>query len=339
MWKSALLPMLAQADDSVASPTSDDGSVEADVSNAWETVDRLVSGFVERIPQLVIAAFVFLLFVLAAWIVKKVVHRKTGDPSASNLAEVLGRIAQWVIWIVGLMVAVAIVAPTVTPAKLLSALGIGGVAIGFAFKDILQNFLAGILILLRQPFEVGDQVVFGDHEGTVESIDTRSTILKTYDGRRILIPNGQVYTNPMVVLTAHPARRSEYDVGIGYADDIGKAAQKMLEVMSATDGVLSEPSPDVLVVALAGSTVNLRARWWTDPERKAVVQASSEVIRGIKQAMDAESIDMPYPTQVVLFHDQTEEVDGDRTSQREGWPAGESPPRPRYRVQQGESGE
>ncbi len=105
--------------------------------------------------------------------------------------------------------------------NLVSTPGIGGVAIGFAFKDIFQNFLAGILILVTRPFRVGDQIVFKEYEGTVEDIQTRATSLKTYDGRRVIIPNGELYTNSLTVNTAFPRRRWQYDVGIGY----GLAAQ------------------------------------------------------------------------------------------------------------------
>jgi small-conductance mechanosensitive channel len=216
---------------------------------------------------------------------------------------------------------------------LLSVLGIGGVAIGFAFRDILQNFLAGLLILMRQPFEIGDQIVFGDYEGTVERIETRATIIKTYDGRKVVIPNGEIYTNSVMVNTAYDARRSQYDIGIGYGDDIREATRVMMEAMGRVEGVLPDPAPDVLTVELAGSSVNLRARWWTKPERAAVVQVGREVITAIKEHLDAAGIDMPYPTQVVLFHDQTEDTDGDRTAQREGWPAGKNPPKSRTLAQ------
>lgn len=219
-----------------------------------------------------------------------------------------------------------IIAPSVNPAKLLTSLGIGGVALGFAFKDILQNLMAGLLILLREPFRIGDQIISGDYEGTVESIETRATMIKTYDGRRVVIPNSQIYTSPVVVNTAFENQRSEYDIGIGYGDDLREAKRVILNAVQEVDGVLSDPAPEVLVVELAGATVNLRARWWTAPDRSSVVHVSDEVIARAKEALDDANIDMPYPTQVVLFHDQTEETDGDRTRQREGWPAGNHPP-------------
>jgi small conductance mechanosensitive channel len=111
---------------------------------------------------------------------------------------------------------------------LIQLLGISGVAIGFAFRDILQNFLAGILILLTEPFQIDDQIVFKGFEGTVENIETRATTIRTYDGRRIVIPNSELFTNSVTVNTAFDNRRLEYDVGIGYGDDIRANASKLL---------------------------------------------------------------------------------------------------------------
>ncbi len=308
---------------------ADTSQVVADTSNILETVNDIVNGFLAFIPKIVLALIVLAIFYFIAKGVKTLVRRSTKNREAASLGMVLGRLAQLAILLAGLLVAVGIVAPSVGASEFFQLLGIGSVAIGFAFRDILQNYLAGILILLRQPFRIGDQLIFGDYEGTVESIETRATMLKTYDGRRVVIPNGEIYTNSVMVNTAHEARRSQYDVGIGYGDDVRAAARVMLEAMQGVEGVLKDPSPDVLTVELAGSSVNLRARWWTAPERADVVHIAHEVITTIKEKLDEAAVDMPYPTQVLLFHDQTEATDGDRTQQREGWPAGDAPPKPR----------
>jgi small-conductance mechanosensitive channel len=199
------------------------------------------------------------------------------------------------------------------------------VAIGFAFRDILQNFLAGILLLLTEPFQLDDQIVVGDLEGTVEDIETRATTIQTYDGRRVVIPNADLFTQSVTVNTAFDVRRSEYNVGIGYGDDIGQAMILMLEAIKGIDGVSEEPAPDVLVVELGDFSVNIRARWWTDSRRANVLAVQSKVIAAMKGALLENGIDLPFPTQQVLFHDQTEETDGDRARQREGWPAGKGP--------------
>lgn len=299
----------------------------AEFSEAWETVDKMINGFFSLLPKLAIAAIAFVVFLALAWMVKRIVLRAAKSHPSEHIGRVMARLSQWVMIIIGLLVSVAIVAPSITPAELLGALGVGSVAIGFAFKDVLQNFLAGILILLRQPFQVGDAVEFGEHMGYVEAIDTRLTVIKTYDGQQVLVPNGEIYTNPIVVKTAYDKRRSQYDVGVGYGDDIGAACEAMLNAMKSTEGVASEPAPDVIVNELAGSSVNIRARWWTDSD--STMGTRSRVIKAIKEALDDAEIDMPYPTQVHLFHDQTEETDGKRTEQREGWPVGDNPPRSR----------
>ncbi len=222
--------------------------------------------------------------------------------------------------------------PSFQPGQLVSLLGISSVAIGFAFRDILQNFLAGILLLLTEPFRIGDQIIVGGYEGTVEEIQTRATFIKTYDGRRVVIPNSELFTDSVLVNTAFETRRLEYDFGIGYGDDIAEAKRLMRETVDGIDSVLKDPPPEVLLVKLADSTVNLRLRWWIKPPRQMdMLSAQDAVLTAIKDRLTENGIDMPFPTQQILFHDQTEETDGDRRRQREGWPAGrrEEVPKPR----------
>jgi small conductance mechanosensitive channel len=235
---------------------------------------------------------------------------------------VLGRLAQWVTLFIGLLVSLSIIIPTFRAGDLVELLGIGGVAIGFAFREILQNFLAGILLLLTEPFRVEDQITVGDFEGTVEEIQTRATMIKTYDGRRVVIPNSDLFTDKVIVNTAYDKRRVEYDIGIGYGDDIGRVKQLILSAVNSVEGVLKDPPPEALAYDFAASTVNIRARWWINPPlRRDVLETRDGVLESIKKTFAENGIDIPFPTQQVLFHDQTEETDGDRSRQREGWPA------------------
>jgi len=133
------------------------------------------------------------------------------------------------------------------------------------------------------------------------------------------------------VISAYDMLRSEYDVGIGYGDDLAQAKAIALDAIRAVDGVLADPAPDVLVWELGESSKNIRIRWWTKPARGDVLRIRDAVLKGVAEAIAGAGMDLPFPTQVVLFHDQTEETDGDRTRQREGWPAGKNPPKPRYR--------
>ncbi|MBD2774008.1 mechanosensitive ion channel family protein [Iningainema tapete] len=307
--------------------------MNAEISLAWDKVQGMINGFFALIPSIVLALIVFTIFLFVARGIKKLVKRVTSNRRhARNLGLVLGRLAQGATVLIGLFIALSIVIPSLKAGDLVQLLGISGVAIGFAFRDILQNFLSGILILLTEPFQINDQIVFKNFEGTVENIETRATTIKTYDGRRIVIPNSELFTNSVTVNTAFDNRRIEYDVGIGYGDDIDQAKQLMLEAIHSVDEVLKDPAPDVLVMELAESTVNIRARWWIKPPRRADdLTSRDKVICAIKQKLYVENgIDLPYPTQQILFHDQTEETDGDRSRQREGWPAGKSEvPKPR----------
>ncbi len=306
--------------------------MKVQISAAWVKVQGMINGFIALIPNLILAGIVFAIFFVIAAAIRRVVQRLTHDRRhARNLGLILGRLAQWTILLIGLFISLSIVIPSLRAGDLVQLLGISGVAIGFAFRDILQNFLAGILILLTEPFQLDDQIIFKDFEGTVEHIQTRATTIKTYDGRRIVIPNSELFTNSVTVNTAFEYRRLEYDVGIGYGDDINTAKRLILEAIHETAKVLKEPAPDAIVVGLAEGTVNIRARWWVKPPRRAeVLDLQDQVLTAIKQKLTANGIDLPFPTRQILFHDQTEETDGDRTRQREGWPASkQANPKPR----------
>jgi len=306
--------------------------MKAEISAVWVKMDSMIDGLIILLPNIVLALIVFVIFFFLGRAIKRTVRRVTRHHrQARNLGLVLGRLAQGIIVLVGLFVALSIVIPTFKAGDLIQLLGISGVAIGFAFRDILQNFLAGILILLTEPFRIDDQIVFKNFEGTVENIETRATTILTYDGRRIVIPNAELFTNSVTVNTAFDKRRTEYDFSIGYGDDIDRAKQLMLEALYSVNEVLKDPAPDVLVLELAESTVKIRVRWWISPPRRIDdMRSRDKVICAIKKKLVENGIDLPYPTRQILFHDQTEETDGDRSLQREGWPAGKSKvPKPR----------
>lgn len=299
------------------------------VDAIWRTVDGMVGSFLAMLPLLVAALVVFLLLLALARVGRRVVERTLSRAANPDAATAIGRILYIAMIALAGLVAVTVAFPSMTPGRLVSVLGIGGIAAGFAFKDIFQNLFSGILILLRHPFRVGDEITTGDFTGTVEAIEMRATFIRTYDGRRIIIPNSDVYTKPVIVISAYDLLRSEYDIGIGYGDDLSNAKQVAVSAMQGVEGVLDDPAPDALVWELAGSSKNLRIRWWTRPKRSQVTATRDRVLQAVAEALTEAGIDLPFPTQVLLFHDQTEETDGDRTRQREGWPAGRNPPEPR----------
>ena len=293
-------------------------TLDVDPEVAEQSVQAMINGFIRLLPKMALGAVVFVVFYFVAVAARSLILRLMGR---SGAAEALSRIAHMLILITGFLVGLIIAFPSVNPASVLGALGFGGVAIGFAFRDILQNYFAGILLLWREPFQIGDQIeTSGGFVGTIQEIETRATVLTTYDGRRVVIPNSDLFTDSVTVNTAMKRRRSQYDVGIGYADDIETARALMLEKVKTLEGVLTEPAPDVIVTDIGDSVISLRVRWWTAPERAEVIRVQDRVLTAVKYLLDENGIDMPYPTHVLLFHDQTEEADGDRARQREGWP-------------------
>ncbi|WP_119672202.1 mechanosensitive ion channel family protein [Deinococcus sp. RM] len=291
----------------------------------------LTQSLLVSLPNIALGLVLFALFWFTSGVVRRSVQalaERAGQPA--GIALVFGRLAGWVILTLGVLVALTVVFPTLTAASLFGALGVSGVAIGFAFKDIFQNLLAGLLILITRPFRIGDQIVSGEHEGTVEDIQVRATLLRTYDNRRVVIPNSELYTNRVIVNTAYDRRRLAVTVGIGYGDDIAQAKRIILDTLSTVEDIRRDPAPTVLVRELADFSVNLEVRYWIDPPiRREVVESQDRVLESLKPALIAAGIDLPLPTQQVLFHDQTEETDGDRTRQREGWPARADNPRSR----------
>ncbi len=306
--------------------------VNFDVGKAWVRVNTWVDGFMRMIPNIIVALIMMVVFFFVAKLVGRSISATFKRRNRYDLGVVLGGFVKWSIYIVGFLLSATVVIPSLKPGDLIAGLGVSSVAIGFAFKDILQNWLAGLLILLRQPFHVHDQISVNGHEGTVQRIETRATIIKTYDGQRIVIPNSDIYTNAIVVRTAHDIRRSEYDVGIGYGDGIENACNVIKSAIAKAAHVEADPGPEALVWDLAASWVTIRARWWTKSLQTDVIHTKSSVIQEIKLALDKAGIDMPFDTQVQLFHDQSEARDGERGRQREGWPAGKNgPTKPRWK--------
>ena len=273
---------------------------------AWVKVQSMLQGTIRLLPNLILGLVIFVVSWFAAQFLRQIVtHLITRQEKGKNLGVVVGRLTQWVAIIVGILLALTIVLPDFNPSDFVASLGIGGVAIGFAFRDVLQNFLAGLLILLTEPFQINDQVVFKDYEGTVDTIETRATTIRTYDGRRVVIPNAELFTHAVTVNTAYEQRRLQYEFGIGYGTNITEAKDIIMTVLSEQEDILRDPVPEVFVVALADFTINLCTRWWIAPPRQSdLIEASDRVLQAVYERLLERGIDMPFPTRQILLCQQ-----------------------------------
>src|SRR4051812_21814811 len=181
----------------------------------------MVAQFIAALPRLgiglVVIATSTVFAPLMRWLVVRLGRKRGGH---DNLWVAVGRIVFVVTILVNILIAFTIAFPSFTIGSVIQLLGVSGVVVGFAFKDIFQNFLAGLLILFTRPFKVGDQIVICEFEGTVEEVQTRATFLRTYDRRRVVVPNADLFTKPVIVNTAFAARRVEYDVDVPIETDV-----------------------------------------------------------------------------------------------------------------------
>ena len=277
-----------------------------DSAEAWKTVHEMVRHFSASMPRYIVALLIALFFFFLSSLVKSLVRRTTSvDSSHRTLRIALGRIAQGAIIVFGALVATTAAFPGFTPGNLVGALGIGGIAIGFAFKDIFENFLAGILILITRPFRIGDQILYSHYEGTVEEIQTRATWLKTYDGRRILIPNSELFKNSVTVNTAFDTRRLEYDFKLAPNADVERAKAAIIEVMRGSQDVLPDPKADVVVIGFDQTSVTLRARWWSKSQISDVLLAQDRVLTKARSAFAQVGVKLPPTTSTVVVTDAT----------------------------------
>jgi small conductance mechanosensitive channel len=259
---------------------------------------ELLEKFLLFIPNLVVALIVFILTLLLSSLIARWVRRAAkGRIEDVETRRLLSRLARWSVIILGILVALEQVDFDVT--GFVAGLGIAGFTIGFALQDIARNFVAGILLLVRQPFNIGDAVEVGDYAGTVLDITTRDTVLKTWDGEMVIVPNMDVFTNAIKNYSELPLRRRTVNIGLGYDEDVDRATRVFLEAVRDVGGVQDDPAPEVLVENLGDSALMLAARFWVNQETHGLFAVHSKVVQAIKEAAEREGIDLPYPIQTV----------------------------------------
>src|ERR1700722_8679128 len=250
----------------------------------WESADHMVDSLVVRLPSLLLGLVVFFLFYLLSIVVSRLIRRTTRK-YRPNLGVVFARLTGAATILLGFLVAFSVVAPSFQAADLIKVLGIGGVAIGFAFQNILQNFLAGLLLLWAEPFRIGDEIKLDNFEGIVEEIQTRATIIKTYDGRRIVIPNADLFTHSVTINAALDTRRWEYEVSLKGVQSLNDIKSRIVATVSRVPGVLAEALVTDLT-DLDTSAVKLRVLWWTKaPRHHQMLSSYDEVLSAIGQML------------------------------------------------------
>lgn len=280
-----------------AAPSGD--QIDTTINTLATLQDQLIGmgeSLIRALPNITIALVILVITWVLAKFAVKIADRLTNKtdirPSLRTLLDTLVKLA---IWLIGLMIALTVIMPGLTPASLVAGLGIGAVAIGFAFQDIFENFLAGVLIMLREKMRIGDVIECEGIIGKVENITLRETYVRKLSGEVTLVPNSILFKNPVEILTDDTSRRHEIVAGVSYDTDLDHAAQVIVDAVSELPMVQKDKGVDVFACEFNSSSVDFRVRWWAGSKPRDMHESRDAVVRAIKRGLDDAGIEIPFP--------------------------------------------
>ena len=276
------------------------GAISSSLNTMWED-------FLGRSPLI----FASILMIGLTWFFSKIVGRflhyaLKERKIRGGLKDLIYQLVTIAVWVAGLLFAAVIAFPGMTPTKALSFLGLGTVAIGFAFKDIFENFFAGILILWRYPFDRGDIIRCGDDMGAVQEITIRNTLIKALSGELIIVPNAQIFNSSVEVLTSQKRRRACIVCGVAYSENVKEARDVIQAAVEKCDSVDRQKQVDICATEFADSSINFEVYWWTSSKPREMRLSRDEVVESIKSALDQANIEIPFPYRTLTFNDPNE---------------------------------
>ena len=258
---------------------------------------------IELLPQIVVA----LVIILFTWGLSKLLGYAVGrmlerTHLRKSLKELFSLLLSIFVWFLGLMIAAVILFPGLTPSSILAGLGIGSVAIGFAFKDVFENFLAGVIILFRREMRIGDHIECEDIEGEVTRIAIRESHIRQTDGQLVIVPNSILFKNPVSIRTDQDVRRVTVICGVAYDVDVD-AARDVISTAVATCKTVIQDNRSIQVFAqeFGESSINFEVTWWCGSTPVDVRTSKDEVVAGVKRALDDAGIEIPFPYRTLTF--------------------------------------
>lgn len=259
-------------------------------------VQEMAQGAVALLPNLVIALVVLFVTWIAAKFALRIADLIIGRTKLrASLRNLINTMVKLAIWLLGLMIALTILMPGLTPASLVAGLGIGAVAIGFAFQDIFENFLAGVLIMVREKMRIGDVIECEGISGKVEYITLRETHVRKLSGELTIVPNSILFKNPVEIFTDEVKRRHEIVAGVSYDTDLDEAAAVIRKAVEGVEQVDKDKGVDVFAMEFNSSSVDFNVRWWAGSTPRNMHESRDAVVRAIKRALDDAGIEIPFP--------------------------------------------
>ena len=267
-------------------------------------LQELLLKFLTYLPKAIVSMVVLVIGVYLSGLISKGMRKvleKRGTDHEVNL--VITNITRWTV--LGLGVFVALQQMGFDLSAFLVSLGVVGFTIGFALQDISKNFVAGMLLLVQQPFDIGNAIEVAGYSGTVVDVDLRATEIRTFDGKTVLIPNTDVYTNPITNFSREIHRRLDLTVGVAYGTDLELARAAALEAVARVEGVLADPASQLVFNNFGDSSIDFTLYFWVNTDESGIFAAKDAAVIAINRAFEAQQIEIPYPVQTVLMKQDT----------------------------------
>lgn len=272
---------------------------------AYNSINDLLTSIVSRLPYIAAGVVVLVIFWVIAKLAKTIFLTTSKRTQLDLRLRILfSRLIGVLIIIMGVFAALTVIIPNFSFGQLIAGLGFTSFIVGFATKDILNNLLSGVLILWKQPFQIGDYIFIKTNEGKVEYIGVRATRLRMDDGEGILIPNGEMYSNALIIRKSGAARRVKLQISIDYEAKVSLAKEIILSVLEKTEEVVAEPAPGVYVTKLSSDGINLSVYFWVDTEKHSPLKAFDNAASGINRELREAKISLYPPNTVILQNDK-----------------------------------
>lgn len=267
-----------------------------------DTAEGFLESLISSTPQIIAALIALLLTWLIAKYGGRLLRRTLSRADMrTSLVEVMEKLFSTLVWLGGILIAATIAFPSLTPAKIVTAVGLGSIAVGFAFKDIFENFVAGILILFREPFKLSDFIECDEYEGVVEEITIRDTHIRQADGQRVVLPNAMLYKEPVTVRTDLERRRVTIMCGVAYDEDVDTARDVIRGAVEALDKVDDDKDVQIFAQEFGASSIDFEVTWWTGSTPREVRESRDQVVAAVKRALDDAGIEIPFPYRTLTF--------------------------------------
>ena len=263
-----------------------------------EYFSQLIDTLVAELPNVLTAILIFVASLYFAGLISKLLKRVLKKRAADREVTIL--LAQLTRWSIIVMGVIAALQRFFDVTAFLAGLGIIGITVGFAMQEIMQNFVAGVILLVQQPFEVEDVIETDLFTGTIQAINLRTTEMTTLDGRIVIIPNAKILANPITNYTRAEFRRVELTVGVSYDADPAEVRRAVTKAIQSVPGFVGEPEPTVVFQTFGGSSIDLSAYFWINMSQSNPMLAKDAAIELVKSALDKKGIEIPFPITTVI---------------------------------------